>query len=123
MTSGSLALRGSTAERGWSVREHVRGVARKGRECEGGGARGLKRGVGAELSHEVGVELEREVVAGMERAVNMLKGGDLGASLLDEGHVEQPTVARGRLPPLGGNHAAQQRGDVVVVRRLSGQRR
>ena len=96
------------------------------------GARELERGVGAELSREVGVELEREVGAKLktevgaeelERAVNMLEGGDLGASLLDEGHVEQPTVARGRLPPLGGNHAAQQRGDVVVVRRLSAQRR
>ena len=87
------------------------------------GAWELKRGVGAELSREVGVELECEVGAELERAVNMLEGGDLGASLLDEGHVEQPTVARGRLPPLGGNHAAQQRGDVVVVRRLSGQRR
>ena len=47
-------------------------------------------GAGGEVSGRAG--LKTEVGAELERAVDMLEGGNLGAPLLDEGHVEQRTV-------------------------------
>ena len=84
-------------------------MAHKCREHEGWEvAAELKREVAAELKREVEAGRKTEVGAELERAIDVLEGGDLGAPLLDEGHVEQRPVTRGRLPPFGCHHAAQQ---------------